>query len=33
MNQKNNLIIGAIIAIVVVMSYDVGVDHIAILEG
>ena len=33
MNQKNNLVIGAIIAIVVVMSYDVGVDPIAFVEG
>ena len=33
MNQKNNLIIGVIIAIVVVMSYDVGVDPIAFVEG
>ena len=33
MNPKNNLLIGAIIAVVVVMSYDVGVDPIAFAEG
>ena len=33
MNPKNNLLIGAIIAVVVVMSYDVGVDPIAFVEG
>ena len=33
MNQKNNLLVGAIIAIVVVMSYDVGVDPVAFVEG
>ena len=33
MNPKNNLLIGAVIAIVVVMSYDVGVDPIAFAEG
>ena len=30
MNPKNNLLIGAVIAIVVVRSYDVGVDPICI---
>ena len=33
MNPKNNLLIGAIIAVVVVMSYDVGVDPIAFVDG
>ena len=33
MNPKNNLLIGAVIAVVVVMSYDVGVDPIAFAEG
>ena len=32
MNQKNNLLVGAIIAIVVVMSYDVGVDGDQIID-
>ena len=33
MNPKNNLLIGAIVAVVVVMSYDVGVEPIAFFEG
>ena len=33
MNPKNNLLIGVIIAIVVVTSFDVGVEPIAFFEG
>ncbi len=33
MNPKNNLLIGAIIAVIVVTSYDVGVEPIAFFEG
>ena len=33
MNTKNNLLIGVIIAIVVVTSFDVGVEPIAFFEG
>ena len=33
MNPKNNLLIGAIVAVVGVMSYDVGVEPIAFFEG
>ena len=33
MNPKNNLLIGTIVAVVVVMSYDVGVEPIAFFEG
>ena len=33
MNQKNNLLVGIVIAVVAVMSFDVGVDEIGFFEG
>ena len=33
MNPKSNLLVGAIVAVVVVTSYDVGVEPIAFFEG